>query len=206
MTEPGAPPGRDAAWVVLETPLQAAELESFCSELERLYRINPFLEFESWQQRTPDGFHAVFENHSNGRRVVLDAEVRRESSRAWRVDFAAGAKRRTRFQIEPCADGSRLTITDEYRSTEDGLPAVAADVDRSLHAWGVALKTFLERDRRWGRLPFYRAFMRKVWLPMKPAARRITFLVLVIGLADIALVALGLAIYWLEAGRWGAGG
>jgi len=36
---------------------------------------------------------------------------------------------------------------------------------------------------------------------MKPAARRITFLVLVIGLADIGLVALGLAIYWIESGR-----
>jgi hypothetical protein len=41
----------------------------------------------------------------------------------------------------------------------------------------------------------------RVWLPMKPSARRITFLVLVIGLADIALIALGFAIYWLEFAR-----
>ena len=201
MTEPGALPGRDAAWVVLETPLTASELETFCRELETLYRVNPFLAFESWQQRTADRFRAVFQNHSSGLRVVLDAEVRRESGRAWRVEFAAGAKRCTRFEIEPWPGGSRLTITDEYRPAEDGTPAAAAEVDRSLHAWGVALKTFLERDRRWGWLPLYRTFMRKVWLPMKPAARRITFLVLVIGLADIALVALGLAVYWIEFAR-----
>jgi hypothetical protein len=36
---------------------------------------------------------------------------------------------------------------------------------------------------------------------MKPAARRITFLVLVIGLADFLLIALGFAIYWLEFAR-----
>jgi len=43
--------------------------------------------------------------------------------------------------------------------------------------------------------------MLRVWLPMKPAARRITFLVLVIGLADVILVALGFAIYWIESAR-----
>ena len=201
MTQPSAPSGRDAAWVVLETSLQASELETFCRELERLYRVNPFLEFESWQQRTADRFRAVLHNHSSGLRVVLDGEVRRESSRAWRIVFAAGAKQCTHFEIEPWPGGSRLTITDEYRSVADGTPAVAAEVDRSLHAWGVALKAFLERDRRWGWLPLYRVVMRKVWLPMKPAARRITFLVLVIGLADIALVALGLAVYWIEFAR-----
>jgi hypothetical protein len=70
-----------------------------------------------------------------------------------------------------------------------------------LHAWGVALKAYLERDRRWGWIPLLRWYMQRVWLPMKPAARRITFLVLVIGLADVILVALGFAIYWIESGR-----
>lgn len=198
MSASGVPPGRDAAWVVLETPLQAPELEAFCQHLETLYRINPFLEFDAWQQRTPHQFHAEFRNHSNGQRVVLDGRVMRESERAWRIDFAAGLKRSTRFEVEARPDGSRLTIIDEYRSAEAGGSAADSEVDRSLHAWGVALKAYLERDRRWGWLPLYGAFMRKLWLPMKPAARRITFLVLVIGVADIALVALGLAIYWIE--------
>ena len=201
MTDPGAPPGRDAAWMVLETPLQASELATFCRQLETLYRINPFLEFDAWQQRTPREFRAEFRNHSNGQRVVLDGCVTRESAHAWHIDFAGGLKQSTRFEIEPRPDGSRLTITDQYRSPEKGVAFAASEVDRSLNAWGVALKAYLERDRRWGWLPMYRTFMRKVWLPMKPAARRITFLVLVIGLADIALVALGLAVYWIEFAR-----
>jgi len=40
--------------------------------------------------------------------------------------------------------------------------------------------------------------MRRVWVPMKPVARRITFIILMVTLAEIALIALVLAIYWIE--------
>jgi len=199
MSGAGAPPGRDAAWVVLETSLDPARLAAFCRDLERLYRINPFLEFASWEQSAPDRFRAEVVNHSNGQRMVMVASVTRTSDHALRVDYAERLKKSTRFEIEPTPAGSRLTITDEYNPA--GAGAQDAEVDRSLHAWGVALKTYLERDRRWGWIPLYRRFMRRVWLPLKPAARRITFLILVIGLADIVLIALGLAIYWIESGR-----
>jgi hypothetical protein len=131
--------------------------------------------------------------------MVMVASVTRTSDHTLRVDYAEGLKRSTRFEIEPTPTGSRLTITDEYSS--GGAGAQDAEVDRSLHAWGVALKTYLERDRLWGWLPVYRWCMQRVWLPLKPAARRITLLILVIGLADIVLIALGLAIYWIESGR-----
>jgi hypothetical protein len=117
---------------------------------------------------------------------------------ALRVEYEEGLKRSTRFDIQPAPAGSRLTITDEYGPAGE---AQASAVDRSLHAWGVALKAHLERDRRWGWLPLYRCMVERVWLPMKPSARRITFLVLVIAIADIALIALGFAIYWLEYAR-----
>ena len=110
-------------------------------------------------------------------------------------------KRHTRFEIAPAATGSRLTITDEYRRPADGAAVSAEQADRSLHAWGVALKTFIERERRWRWVPLYRWAMRRIWLPMKPAGRRVMFLVLVIAVADAALIALGFAIYWLESGR-----
>jgi len=199
MTQADAPPGPDAAWVALETPLGAAELAVFCGDLERLYRINPFLEFVSWDQPAPDRFRAEFLNHSNARHTVLEGIVTRAPGDALRVDYATGLKKSTRFEIQPTPPGSRLTITDEYGPT--GAGAQDAEVDRSLHAWGVALKAYLARDRRWGWIPLFRWYTRCVWLPMKPAARRIVFLILVIGLADIALVALGLAIYWIESGR-----
>ena len=199
MTGTGAPPGPDAAWVVLEAPLDPARLAAFCGNLERLYRINPFLEFASWKQDTPDRFQAEVLNHSNGQRTVMAATVTRTSDRALRVDYTEGLKQSTRVEIRPAPAGSRLTITDEYGPT--GAGARDAAVDRSLHAWGVAIKAYVERDRRWGWLPLYRWTTDRVWLPMKPAARRITFLVLVIALADVLLIALGFAIYWLEFGR-----
>jgi hypothetical protein len=199
MNGPGAPPGQDAAWVMLETSYDPVQLAAFCSDLERLYRINPFLEFASWEQNAPDRFRAEVLNHSNGQRTVMAATITRTSDHALRVDYAERLKKSTRFEIEPTPGGSRLTITDEYNLA--GAVAPDAEVDRSLHAWGVALKTYLERDRRWGWIPMYRWCMRQLWLPMKPAARRITFLILVIGLADIGLIALGLAIYWIESGR-----
>jgi hypothetical protein len=198
MTGAGAPPGADAAWVVLETPLAPDALTAFCSDVERLYRINPFLEFASWTQDGPDRFRAEVVNHSNGQRITLQGRVVRTPHGALKVDYAEGLKKSTRFEIQPAAAGSRLTITDTYGPAAE---AQAAEVDRSLHAWGVALKAHLERDRRWGWLPLYRWAVERVWLPMKPSARRITFLVLVIGLADIALIALGFAIYWLEYAR-----
>lgn len=199
MTQADVPPGPDAAWVVLETRLGAAELAAFCGDLERLYRINPFLEFMSWQPRAPDRFRAEFLNHSNGQHTVLEGIVTRAPGNALRVDYATGVKKSTRFEIQPAHRGSRLTITDEYGPT--GAVAQQGEIDRSLHAWGVALKAYLERDRRWSWVPMFRPWMQRVWLPMKPSARRITFLVLVIGLADVLLIALGFAIYWLEAVR-----
>jgi hypothetical protein len=198
MTAGGAPPGADAAWVVLETSFSPDALAAFCRDLERLYRINPFLEFASWTQEGPERFRAEVLNHSNGVRAVMRGRATHAADGALRVEYEEGLKRSTRFDIQPAPAGSRLTITDEYGPAGE---AQASAVDRSLHAWGVALKAHLERDRRWGWLPLYRMVVERVWLPMKPSARRITFLVLVIAIADIALIALGFAIYWLEYAR-----
>lgn len=198
MSEAVAPPHADAAWVILETTLDPAALAAFCGNVERLYRINPFLEFAAWEQDAPDRFRAEVLNHSNGQRMTLRGRVARTPDGALQVNYAEGLKKSTRFEIQPAATGSRLTITDEYGTAA---AAQTEAVDRSLHAWGVALKTHLERDRRWRWLPFYCRVVERVWLPMKPSARRITFLILAIGLADIALIALGFAIYWLEFAR-----
>ena len=200
MSGAGAPPGPDAAWVVLETSFGAAELAAFCRNLERLYHINPFLELASWRESPPDRLRAEVLNHSNQQREVLEGVLTRTSDLGFRLDFASGLKRRTCFEIQPTAGGSSLTITDEYRAAAASAGPLEAGVDRSLHAWGVAIKAYLERDRRWGWIPLYRPFVERVWLPMKPSARRITFLILAIGLADLLLIALGFAIYWLEAG------
>lgn len=186
----------DAAWVAVETPLGPAELAVFCRDVERLYRINPYLEFRAWHAE-PDGATATFRNLSNGRDCALRLTIEDASASGFTVRYDRGIKRATRFAIDPLPEGrSRLTITDDY--TGAGTDADLGEVDRSLRAWGVALKAYLQREARWGRYPLWRWYMRRVWVPMKPAARRITFIILMIALAEVALFALVMAIYWAE--------
>jgi len=194
MSGPVAVPA-DAAWVVIETPLSPADLAAFCRDLERLYRINPYLEFRRWEEAASGAVAAAFRNLSNRREFELQLTTERASDSDFTVCYDRGVRRSTRFEIEPHPAGSRLRITDEYDASAG---ADTGEVDRSLHAWGVALKEYLLRDQRWGGYAPWRWYMRRVWVPMKPSARRITFMILVLTLAEIALIALVLAIYWIE--------
>ena len=194
MSAPGAIPA-DAAWVVIETPLVPGDLAVFCGDLERLYRINPYLEFALWRATAPGSFAAIFRNLSNRREFELQLTLERASVDDFTVRYDRGIKRSTRFEIESAASGSRLRITDEYHG---GAAADLGEVDKSLHAWGVSLRDYLLRERRWGWCGPWRWYMRRVWIPMKPSARRITFIILMVTLAEIALIALVLAIYWIE--------
>ncbi len=194
MTETDAVPV-DAAWVVIDTPLASGDLADFCRDLERLYRINPYLEFRRWQYTSPDAFATAFRNLSNQREFDLRLAVERVSDCDFTVRYDQGIKRSTRFVIEPSAAGSHLRITDEYDAAAG---ADVGQVDKSLHAWGVALREYLLRERRWAWCAPWRWYMRRVWVPMKPSARRIAFIILVVTLAEFALIALVLAIYWIE--------
>lgn len=188
----------DAAWVAIDTPLTPQALADFCHDLERLYRINPYLEFRSWQTSEDGQIHAIFRNLSNQREFDLRLRTKHDSAFDFTVRYDQGAKRSTRFQVEAAPGGSRLRITDDYTPSASGTPAGPDEADKSLHAWGVALYTHLQRESRWGKLGFWRWYMRHVWIPMKPAARRITFIIVIVMLAEIVLFALVMAIYWIE--------
>lgn len=197
MTSGQAP--TDAAWVAIEVPIAPEKLRAFCRDLERLYRINPYLEFRAWKP-APHGAVTVFRNLSNGREYALELRVERPSATGFTVHYDRGIKRATRFTIEPLSGaGSRLTITDDYTGT--GPDSDLKEVDRSLRAWGVALREYLQREARWGHCGVWRWYMRRVWLPMKPSARRITFIILMITLAEVALFSLAMAVYWAESNR-----
>jgi len=194
MSDPAAVPA-DAAWVVIETPLLPGDLAAFCRDIEKLYRINPYLEFRHWRCIAPGTFAVAFRNLSNQRELALQLTLEPAAKGNFTVRYERGIKRSTRFVIEPITAGSRLKITDEY----DVAPGVDIDeVDRSLHAWGVALREYLQREQRWAWCAPWRWYMRRVWVPMKPSARRITFMILLVTLAEIALIALVMAIYWIE--------
>jgi hypothetical protein len=194
MSDPIAPPA-DEAWVMVDAPLDPAAFADFCQDLERLYRINPYLEIKHWRVAAPGTFDVSLRNLSNQRELELRLTLERASGREFTVHYDHGVKRSTRFVIDAAARGSRLRITDDYRGAA---VADTPEVDRSLHAWGVALREYLLREQRWGRFAPWRWYMRRVWVPMKPSARRITFILLVVTLAEIALIALVMAIYWAE--------
>jgi hypothetical protein len=185
---------QDAAWVAIDVPLPPSRLAEFCLDVERLYRINPYLEFRRWHA-TAGGAEVAFRNLSNGRAFEAAFTFVPLSEFEFAVRYDCGIKRETRFRMEPHVRGSHLVITDVYRA---GPHPDLAEVDRSLHAWGTALREYLEREARWGRSRIWRWYMRRVWVPMKPSARRITYIILVVTLAEIALLALVMAIYWAE--------
>ena len=113
---------RDAAWVTVPVPQEADTLAQLCRDVEALFRVNPYLYFSDWRQTGPTSHHVEFENQSNQQKLALDFEVVPGPGQGFTVNYAGGLKRRTIFTIEPAAQGSRLTLTDDY----EGLPAAGA--------------------------------------------------------------------------------
>jgi hypothetical protein len=189
----------DKAWVVISTSLRQAELRRFCHDLERLFRINPYLEFKLWRVQTPGHIHTEFHNLSNLQDYALDLEVVAESEDVFLVRYAQGIKALTRFEIQAQSAGATLTITDDYSHLpQDERVRRAHEVDRSLPAWGQALFEYLRRQRRYGWIAPWRWYMRKVWVPMKPSARRIVWMLYLITAVELAAVLLIALIWWLE--------
>ena len=192
----------DKAWVIIQTPLQIEELQSFCSHPEILYRINPYLEFVQWRQTAPGYFHVELRNLSNNREVVDDVMVERESSNVFRVRYQGGIKRYTEFRLEPLADGSRLTITDDYgKLSAADRHRCEAEVDKSLPAWGHALQVFFQRWKRWRWMAPWRWYMRRVWMTMKPSSRRVVWMLYLITVVEFFFFLFVLLIYLIEQRR-----
>ncbi len=193
----------DAAWVRVDTRLDGKRLREFCRDLERLYRINPLIEFRSWRQTGSKSYRAELINLSNSREMVLDLVREDLSEMEFRVDYAEGIKRCTWFRIGPRAHGSVLLIVDDYSR----LPAAEREqrmdeVDRSLTAWGRGIYKYLELERRWGWFPPWRWYMRRMWVPMKPMARRISWMLIMINAVFFVLFLLVALVFWIEQGGY----
>ena len=184
---------------MIDTPLGLAELRLFCGDLERLYRINPYLEIQAWRPLAANGFSVSWRNLSNDQAATLELRRESESESEFSIAYSQGVKRRTRFLLESAPGGSRLTLTDDYASLpEEQRISRMAEVDKSLAAWGWALHAHLRREHRWGSNPLWRWAMRRFWLPMRPAARRITLLIVLVTLAEFAFFLLVALIWWIE--------
>jgi hypothetical protein len=190
---------QDASWVVIDTPLSLADLRRFCGDIERLYRINPYLEIQTWQPLAAGGFRVSWRNLSNDEAATLELHREPESENAFSVAYSQGIKRRTQFLLEPAQVGSRLVVTDDYANLPEELRASRmAEVDKSLTAWGWALHAYLRSEHRWGANPLWRWTMQRFWLPMRPSARRIAKFIVLASIAEFAFFLLVALIWWIE--------
>jgi hypothetical protein len=191
---PACPPAvshEDAAWVRIPTALTAADLRAFLDDVERLYRINPLLEIATFEPMEESRYRLAADNHSNGRR--LDAVLAVTATDfALEIAYSVGLKTATHFRVETTPGGTHLVVTDIYgRGSDEERRARADDVDLSLNAWGRALHDYLRAWVRWKWLGPWRWYMRRVWQPMKPSARRVVWIIWVISAFEmLALVAL----------------
>jgi len=198
-TESASSPAEDKAWATIQTSLSPAELRAFCRDLERLYRINPYIEFRIWKATAPGQIHTEFRNLSNQQDYNLDLMLVPESDNSFSVRYAHGVKAATRFEILATGSGSSLTITDDYgRLSAEERTQRLDEVDKSLPAWCQAISDYLRRHKRWGWIAPWRWYMRRVWVPMKPSARRIVWLLLLITLVEFLFFVFVALIWWLE--------
>ena len=190
----------DSVWASFNTPLSADALKKFCSDIERLFRINPMLEFRQWQAIEKNRVHLQCVNSSQKQPIEVDVEMRiNEVENGYEIEYLNGIKTNTRFEIEPTEQGSKLTITENYRElSESERPEKLNEVDKSIVIWANYLQRYLTTWQRWSRFALWRWYICKVWQPMKPSGRRITYMLLWITGFEIALISLGFVIYYLE--------
>jgi hypothetical protein len=199
MTEDPSEDSEDAAWVTIETPFDAAELRTFLDDVERLYRINSLLVFEDWRQTNATHYRLRAKNLSNGRMIEVELDVEATDD-GITVRYSEGLKTSTRFRVEPQPGGpAKLIVTDDYSgSSAEEREARIDEVDKSLGEWGRNLHRYLRQWKKWSRVPGWKFYMRRVWQPMKPMARRICFILIVVTAAEFVAFLFVFTIFWLE--------
>jgi hypothetical protein len=198
-TKSPSSPAEDKAWATIQTTLRPAILRDFCRDLERLYRINPYLEFRAWKEAAPGQVHTEYRNLSNQQDYNLDLTLVPESENTFSVRYTQGVKSATLFEIRATDLGSSLTITDDYsRLSAEERAQRLDEVDKSLQAWCQAIFDYLRHQKRWGWIAPWRWYMRRVWVPMKPSARRIAWLLMLITVVEFLFFVFVALIWWLE--------
>jgi hypothetical protein len=199
-------PRPDRAWVRIATGLSPAALLAFCQDAERILRINSMYEFEEWRAEGEGRFFMQVRNLSNGHNFAT--HIRAEPcSDGLRIVYATGLKTATEFRVEPAgpddkpaaSGGGTLVVIDDYSGTpEADRRARAGEIDKSLVWWGHDLHRYLRHWARWSGFGPWRWYMHRVWLPMKPKARRITFVLIVITVFELLVGVLAIAFFALQ--------
>ncbi len=189
---------RDQAWVVIDVDMAADDLLAFVRDVQRLLRINSLYEFKAWEDLGGGAWRMCVKNLSNGGEI--DTVVRVTPTHdGCVIAYEKGLKRTTRVRVAAHGAGAQLTLSDDY----GGVPqrereARIAEVDKSLTSWGHDLHRYLRTWRRWSWLPVWRWYMRAVWQPMKPSARRIAFLLIATTTVEFAVFLFVFVIFRFE--------
>ncbi len=190
----------DKAWAAFKTPLDKDSLLEFCQDVERLLRINPYLVFKKWEKIDARRyrFHAVNHSQIHAFNIETDLQIL-TTSNGLEIHYALGLKSKTIFAVEATPEGSKLTITEKYKAMEaDEHLSRLHEVDKSLTKWAEEIQDYLVYWQRWSWFIPWRLYMQRIWQPMKPAARRITYMLLWISIIEITLISLGVIIYFVE--------
>ena len=190
---------QDAAWCSVPCPLAIDALKAFCMDTERLLRINPLYEFDDWQVLADNHYRFVGKNLSNDRDIDMSITVE-TGEQGIDLVYGEGLKQRTELRFKPNPAGSELHITECYAQdlTDAEREARIGEVDHSLVPWAKDLQEYLLSWKRWGWCPPWRWYMRRIWQPMKPSARRISYMLIWITVAEIIAFLLVFLVFWLE--------
>ncbi|MBM3571459.1 MAG: hypothetical protein FJX52_03725 [Alphaproteobacteria bacterium] len=118
-----------------------------------------------------------------------------------RIAYATGLKTATQFRVEAddtdtANGGSVLIVTDDYSGTPAAeRHARAGEIDKSIVWWGHDLHRYLKHWALCSRFRAWRWYMSRVWQPMKPQARRITFMLIAITIFELLAGAVAVAIF-----------
>jgi hypothetical protein len=208
MTETPSPdekidPENDSAWVAIETPFDIKRMSSFLDDVERLFRINSQLVFEDWQSLGNGEYQFTAENLINEKTTTTKFKAIYEGD-TLTLTYRGGLKTTTTFRLDPKPDGTAdLTITDDY----SGTPAAERhdrldEVDKSLIQWGRDLRLYLLNWKKWAWLPGWKWYIRRAWQPMRPMARRICYLLIMVTILEFIAFLMVFTIFWLELDKY----
>ncbi len=188
---------KDAAWVTIKSVLPASQVKQLMSDVEAVFRLNPFYYFDAWD-RQYDKTSIKLRNLSNNQ-AVEQSFVVDNAEEDLTISYEGGIKTRTIIRVEADNGGSRITLIDDYSGMSDAEREQHAEkADRSLQKWGEAIYTYLERIKKWSWIPGWRLYMRRIWIPMNPSGRRIVWILYIITLAEFAFILLLVGIWVLE--------
>ena len=186
---------KNAAWVTIPTRLRAEILFNFCRNIERLFRLNPYLRIFSWRVLSKNRFEAEWENFSNEQVIKIATRIEVvQLDNEFQLKYATGIKRKTHFRVEPSTSGSVLAIVDDYG---DSSQKDIQKVDKSLPAWGQAIEKFFARYYYLRHIPYADKIIDRVWIRLSPSGRRIAYILLVITAIELMVLFLFVVLYWL---------